>query len=62
GHGALCSGNSLFDVEGVKKVLEKECRAEMYCRLTKNESPLSPIDTHIMRLIYQMKYSKQASK
>ncbi len=62
GHGALCSGNSLFDVEGVKKVLEKECRAEMYCRLTKNTSPLSPIDTHIMRLIYQMKYSKQASK
>ena len=62
GHGALCTGNSEFDIEGVKKVLEKECKAEMYCKLTKNESPLSPIDTHLMRTIYNLKYSKQANK
>lgn len=62
GHGALCTGNSKFDIDGVKKVLDKECKAEMYCKLTLSESPLSPLDTNLMRLIYNMKYSKQAKK
>jgi len=60
GQGALCMGNSLFDLEGVKKVLEKECKAEMYCKLTVSESPLPIADRAIMRVIYTLKYSKQA--
>lgn len=62
GQGAMVTGNTLFDLEGVKKVLEKECKAEMYCELTVSKSPLSPIDTNIMRVIYNLKYSKQAEK
>lgn len=60
GQGALCFGNTLFDLEGVKKVLEKECKAEMYCKLTVSESPLPIADRAIMRVIYILKYSKQA--
>lgn len=62
GQGALCTANSLFDLEGVKKVLEKECVAEMYCKLTVSEAPLSLIDRTLMRVIYNLKYSKQAGK
>ena len=60
GQGALCTGNTLFDLEGVKKVLEKECKAEMYCKLSLADSPLSIVDRTIMRVIYTLKYSKQA--
>ena len=60
GQGALCYGNTLFDLEGVKKVLEKECKAEIYCKLTDSVSPLPLIDRLIMRIIYTLKYSKQA--
>ena len=62
GQGALCTGNTLFDLEGVKKVLEKECKAEMYCKLSLSDSPLSIVDRTVMRVIYTLKYSKQADK
>ena len=62
GHGALCTGSSLSDVEAVKLVLEKECKTEMYCNICLCESPLSTLDDVLMRTIYLAKYSKQASK
>ncbi len=62
GQGALCYGNSLYDVDAVKLVLEKECKTEMYSLLRTGVSALSPIDCFIMRTIYVLKYSKQADK
>ena len=62
GIGALCYGSSLYDIEAVKLVLEKECKTEMYSILRSNVSPLSPLDCFIMRTIYVLKYSKQANK
>ena len=62
GQGALCTGNSMFDIDAVKLVLEKECKTEMYSLIKSGVKSLSPIDCAIMRTIYVLKYSKQASK
>lgn len=62
GHGALCTGTSKSDVEAVKLVMEKECKAQMYCKLCYNSAQLGLVDNFLMRTIYLAKYSKQADK
>ena len=62
GQGALCTGKNPYDTEAVKLVLEKEAIAAMYAQLVLGTSPLGAVDRTIQRLVYQMKYSKQADQ
>ncbi|MBQ8468979.1 MAG: hypothetical protein IJ547_00080, partial [Clostridia bacterium] len=62
GQGALCTGLNPYDTDAVKLVLEKEAIAAMYAQLVLGTSPLSTVDRFLQRLIYKMKYSKQADQ
>ena len=62
GQGALCTGTNPYDADAVKLVLEKEAIAAMYAQLVLGTGPLSAPDRFIQRLIYKVKYSKQADK
>lgn len=62
GQGALCTGLNPYDTDAVKLVLEKEAIAAMYAQLVLGTSPLSTVDRFLQRLIYKMKYSKQAGQ
>ncbi len=62
GQGALCTGKNPYDADAVKLVLEKEAIAAMYAGLVMGTKPLSTPDRILQRLVYQMKYSKQADK
>lgn len=62
GQGALCTGANTYDAEAVKLVLEKEAIAAMYAQILRQGAPLSTVDRILQRLVYKMKYSKQADK
>lgn len=62
GQGALCTGANPYDADAVKLVLEKEAIAAMYAALVTGTNPLAGPDRVIQRLIYKLKYSKQADK
>lgn len=62
GHGALCTGMNPYDADAVKLVLEKEAIAAMYAQLVSGTKNLGTLDRVIQRLVYKMKYSKQADK
>ena len=60
--GALCCGGSKFDAEAVDMITSKN--ALTYLAATAIEKPhkISVIDSYIMRIVYSLKYSKQAEK
>lgn len=62
GHGALCTGMNPYDADAVKLVLEKEAIAAMYAQLVPGTKKLGDADRLLQRLVYKLKYSKQASK
>ena len=62
GQGAVCTGRNPYDADAVKLVLEKEAVAAMYAGLVSGTKPLGGPDRIIQRLVYQLKYSKQADK
>ncbi len=62
GQGALCTGMNPYDADAVKLVLEKEAVAAMYAQLVQDTQTLNTVDRFLQRLIYKMKYSKQADK
>jgi hypothetical protein len=51
-----------YDADAVKLVLEKEAIAAMYAQLVLGTKNLGTLDRVIQRLVYKMKYSKQADK
>jgi L-fuculose-phosphate aldolase len=59
GHGALCTGETKGDAYAVQMILEKNAKAKICGILFDGNEPLSWIDTHLMRFVYQKKYSKQ---
>ena len=62
GQGALCTGANPYDTEAVKLVLEKEAISAMYGQIIGGANTLGTIDRILQRLVYKMKYSKQADK
>jgi hypothetical protein len=62
GQGALCTGTNPYDTEAVKLVLEKEAISAMYGQIIGGANTLGTIDRILQRLVYKMKYSKQADK
>ena len=60
GVGALCWATTLSDADAVVMILEKNCKAALLALEDSSVKPLSWLDTHLMRLVYQKKYSKIA--
>ncbi len=58
--GALCWGSSLSDAEAVVMILEKNCKAALLAQEVPTVKPIGWLDTHLMRFVYQKKYSKIA--
>lgn len=62
GQGALCTANNEFDAKAVEMVLEKECRAHLLAGLVEDAGTVAIIGGVLERVVYVMKYSKQADK
>ena len=61
GMGFLCTGTNDYDTEARKLVVEKECIAHIYAKFVEC-SQLNTLDRLLQRVVYKVKYSKQASK
>lgn len=61
-NGALCVAGSEYDAGAIEIVMDKGCRTYVGAKMFDRFSPISPIETRLMRIIYLKKYSKQAGK
>lgn len=60
GVGALCWATTLSDAGAVVMILEKNCKAALLALEDSSVKPIGWVDAHLMRLVYQKKYSKIA--
>ncbi len=60
GAGALCTGTRESDLDAVELIMSRECQTHIGSVFFGAGEALSPIDSNIMRFIYQTKYSKKA--
>jgi L-ribulose-5-phosphate 4-epimerase len=58
---AICFGKDEADAKNVRAVLEKNARAANVARLS-GQKPIPAWESLAMRLVYQLKYSKQANR
>lgn len=58
---AICFGKDESDAKNVRAVLEKNARAANIARLS-GQKPIPGWESLLMRLVYQLKYSKQAKQ
>ncbi len=58
---AICFGKDEADAKNVRAVLEKNARAANIARLS-GQKPIPAWESLAMRLVYQLKYSKQANR
>ena len=58
---AICFGKDETDAKNVRAVLEKNARAANIAQLT-GQKPIPAWESLAMRLVYQLKYSKQAKR
>ena len=61
-NGALCVANDEFDGGAIEFITNKGAKIQVCSKLFGDAKPINPIETRIMRFVYQMKYSKQAKK
>ena len=59
GAGAICRANSQEDCEALKLLTEKACAAFLHTRKLGVPATLSTVDTLLMRVVYQKKYSQK---
>jgi len=62
GMGALCAGDSEYDLEAVKALLRKGCAAMLYAGEIGACRPLGPVDARLQRIVYTRSYSKMRDK
>ena len=58
GVGAVCCADEESDLEAIAAIVRKGCMTAMYAE-TCSAKPLSVWDCCLMRLVYQLKYSKK---
>jgi hypothetical protein len=58
---AICYGKDEADAKNVRAVLEKNTRAANIAQLN-GQKPILAWESLAMRLVYQLKYSKQAKR
>lgn len=61
-NGAVCVAKTEYDAEAVEMVMDKGCKALVTSELYGKVKPINPLEAHLMRFIYQKKYSKKAGK
>jgi len=59
---AICFGKDEADAKNVRAVLEKNARAANIARRLTRQKPIPAWESLAMRLVYQLKYSKQANR
>jgi len=62
GFGAFCWATTPSDAEAVSMILEKNCKAALLAQVNLAIKPIGWLDTHLMRFVYQKKYSKIAER
>ncbi len=60
GDGALCCGSDESDAVAVEMIMAKNCLTFLATVLFNVYQPITPLHSHLMRLVYLKKYSKQA--
>lgn len=62
-NGALCAGSDMSDAQAIEMVAEKGCQSFVAAHmLDKGKATIKGYECALMRLVYKMKYSKQAKK
>ena len=62
-NGALCAGSDMSDAQAVEMVAEKGCQSFVAANiLDKGNKTIKGYECVLMRVVYKLKYSKQASK
>lgn len=60
--GALCCGKVEGDVQAVDMIMSKSCLTLLTSKVFGKAKAINPVEAHLMRIVYTLKYSKQASK
>ena len=61
-NGALCVAGSEYDAGAIEFITNKGAKIQISAQLFEKVEPINPLETRIMRLVYKLKYSKQAGK
>lgn len=61
-NGALCVAGSEYDAGAIEFITNKGAKIQISAQMFEKVEPINPIETRIMRLVYKLKYSKQAGK
>ncbi len=61
-NGAVCVAGNEYDAEAVELVMEKGCKTAVGANLYAGVKPIGTFDSHLMRIVYKLKYSKKAGK
>ena len=59
-NGGYCCAGDKYNAEAVETVLSKNCKTYIDAQQAGNIKPLSTLDSLLMRVVYKLKYSKQA--
>lgn len=57
---ALCCGPDEFNAQATEMVVEKNCKTYAGAELFGNVKPINAVESHLMNIVYRLKYSKQA--
>ena len=61
-NGALCVAGSEYDAGAIEFITNKGAKIQVCSKMYDKVKPINPVETRIMRLVYKLKYSKQAGK
>lgn len=61
-NGALCVAGSEYDAGAIEFITNKGAKIQISAQMFEKIEPINPVETRIMRLVYKLKYSKQAGK
>ncbi len=61
-NGALCVAGNEFDAGAIEFITNKGAKIQISAHMFEKVEPINPIETRLMRLVYKLKYSKQAGK
>lgn len=61
-NGALCVAGNEFDAGAIEFITKKGAKIQVCSKLYDNVKPINPVETRLMRVVYLLKYSKQANK
>ncbi len=62
GQGALCCGSDEGDAQAVDMIMSKQSLTLLGSKALGKAKAINPVESALMRVVYLMKYSKQASK